>query len=230
MTRVAVLGDATKAMGSITEAECRRLLAAIDLAEQLTGADRVVRPLGGGQDRHGLRQREPRLGGSGAAPARRAHAARRRGQRRGRRHQRRGPAVLERRGDDADAHQGHPRHDPRQRDGAHGQAGDRLLRRRVRRGQLRHRRLRADHGAQRRGPVLGAQPPRGVRRPVRPLRPDVPGPRRALAAPGRRPTTPSIATSGPSRTRSRASTSRRSATSSPTPPTPTARSPSTSAP
>ena len=48
-------------------------------------ADRVVRPVGGRQDRHGLRQREPRLGGPGAAAARRAHPARRRGQRRGRR-------------------------------------------------------------------------------------------------------------------------------------------------
>ena len=34
MTRVAVLGDPTKAMGSIAEPECRRLLAAIDLAEE----------------------------------------------------------------------------------------------------------------------------------------------------------------------------------------------------
>ncbi|HEX4902039.1 MAG TPA: carboxyl transferase domain-containing protein [Acidimicrobiales bacterium] len=34
MTRVAVLGDPTRSMGSIAEAECRRLLAAIDLAEQ----------------------------------------------------------------------------------------------------------------------------------------------------------------------------------------------------
>jgi len=33
MERVAVLGDPTKAMGSIAEAECRRLLSAIDLAE-----------------------------------------------------------------------------------------------------------------------------------------------------------------------------------------------------
>ena len=32
MTRVVVLGDPTRAMGSITEAECRRVLAAIDLA------------------------------------------------------------------------------------------------------------------------------------------------------------------------------------------------------
>ena len=35
LTRVAVLGDATMAMGSISEGECRRLLAAIDLAEEL---------------------------------------------------------------------------------------------------------------------------------------------------------------------------------------------------
>ncbi len=35
VTRVAVLGDATKAMGSISEPECLRLLAAIDLAEEL---------------------------------------------------------------------------------------------------------------------------------------------------------------------------------------------------
>ena len=35
ITRVAVLGDPTRAMGSITEAECRRLLAAIDLAAEM---------------------------------------------------------------------------------------------------------------------------------------------------------------------------------------------------
>ena len=35
LERVAVLGDATRAMGSISEAECLRVLAAIDLAEQL---------------------------------------------------------------------------------------------------------------------------------------------------------------------------------------------------
>ena len=34
MERVAVLGDPTRSMGSIAEAECRRLLAAIDLAEE----------------------------------------------------------------------------------------------------------------------------------------------------------------------------------------------------
>jgi len=35
LTRVAVLGDSTRAMGSITEAECVRLLAAIDLAAEM---------------------------------------------------------------------------------------------------------------------------------------------------------------------------------------------------
>ena len=35
MTRVALLGDPTRAMGSITEAECLRILGAVDLAEQL---------------------------------------------------------------------------------------------------------------------------------------------------------------------------------------------------
>jgi acetyl/propionyl-CoA carboxylase alpha subunit/acetyl-CoA carboxylase carboxyltransferase component len=35
MTRVVVLGDPTRAMGSITEAECRRVLAAIDLAAEM---------------------------------------------------------------------------------------------------------------------------------------------------------------------------------------------------
>ena len=155
---------------------------------------------------------------------------RRRGQRRRGRHQRRRPAVLERRGDDADAHPGHPRDDARQRDGAHRQAGDRLLRRRVGRGQPRHRRLRPDHGPQRRGPVLGAEPGRRVRRAVRPLRPHLPRAGRAVATPGRhqRPGRPRRPLAP--RTSSRASTSRPSATSSPTPPTPTARSRSTSAP
>ena len=57
----------------------------------------------------------------------RVHPGRRRDQRRRDRHQRRRPAVLERRGDDAHAHARHPRHDPRERDGAHRQAGARLL-------------------------------------------------------------------------------------------------------
>ncbi len=185
MTRVVVLGDPTRAMGSITEAECRRVLGAIDLAEQLDVPDRVVRALGRGEDRHGLRQREPRLGGPGAAPARRAHPAGRRGQRRRGRHQRRRPAVLERRGDDAHAHPWHPRHDAGQRHGADRQAGHRLLGRGVGRGQPRHRRLRPGDGAERRGAVLGAEPGRGVRDAPRPLRADLPRSGRALAPTGR---------------------------------------------
>jgi acetyl-CoA carboxylase carboxyltransferase component len=35
ITRVAILGDATKAMGAITEAECRRIIGAVDLAEAM---------------------------------------------------------------------------------------------------------------------------------------------------------------------------------------------------
>ena len=88
----------------IAEPECRRLLAAIDLADRAGRADRVVRPVGRGQDRHEQRQREPRLGRPGAAPPRRVHAGRRRGERRRGRHQRRRPALLERRGHDAHAH------------------------------------------------------------------------------------------------------------------------------
>ena len=97
---------------------------------------------------------------------------------------------------------------PGQRDGAHRQAGDRLLRRRVGRGQPRHRRLRPDHGSERRGAVLGARPGRGVRPAVRPLRADLPGAGRALAAPGRRRRTRSTATCAPPPTTSRAPTSR----------------------
>ena len=94
---------------------------------------------------------------------RQVHPGRRRDQRRRRRHQRRRPAVLERRGDDADAHQGHPGDDPGQRDGADRQAVAGLLRRRLGRGQLRHRRLRPGDGPQRAGAVLGARPGRRLR-------------------------------------------------------------------
>ena len=50
---------------------------------------------------------------AGAQADRRVHPGRRRDQRRRRRHQRRRAALLERRGDDADAHQGHPGDDAR---------------------------------------------------------------------------------------------------------------------
>ena len=128
------------------------------------GAGGVVRALRGCAHLDGLRHREHGLGGQGAAPDRGVHPGRRRDQRRGGRHQRRRPALLERRGHDADAHQGHPGDDPGERDGAHRQAVAGLLRRRLGRGQLRHRRLRPGDGAQRAGAVLGARPRRRVRR------------------------------------------------------------------
>ena len=127
------------------------------------GAGGVVRALRGCPHLDGLRHGEHGLGRGRAQADHRVHPGRRRDQRRRRGHQRRGPAVLERRGDDAHAHQGHPGDDPGQRDGADRQAVARLLRRRVRRGQLRHRRLRPGDGPERSGAVLGARPGQRLR-------------------------------------------------------------------
>ena len=148
-------------------------------------AGRVVRALLRRAHRDGLGHREHGLGGGGAAPHRRLHAGGRRDQRRGDRHQRRRPAVLERRGHDADAHQGHPRDDARERDGADRQAGARLLRRRLGGGQLRHRRLRARHGPERAGAVPRARSRRRLRGAAQLLRARLRRARRALPAPRR---------------------------------------------
>ena len=43
MTRIAMFGDPTKALGTVAEAECARVVAALDLAEEAVGAGRVVR-------------------------------------------------------------------------------------------------------------------------------------------------------------------------------------------
>ena len=67
-------------------------------------AARVVRTVGRGEDRDGQRDRDDGLDRSGAAQDRAVHAGGRRAQRRRGRDQRRRAAVLERRGDDADAH------------------------------------------------------------------------------------------------------------------------------
>ena len=91
-------------MGSIAEAECRRLLAAIDLAAAMDvpiewfalSAGAKIAMDSGSENLDWVARVLRRLV---------EHTqARRRGQRRRRRHQRRRPAVLERRGDDADAH------------------------------------------------------------------------------------------------------------------------------
>ena len=190
----------------------------------------VVRALRRGQDRDGQRDREHGLDRRRPAADRAVHPGRRRDQRRRHRHQRRRPAVLERRGDDAHAHARDPRHDARERDGPDRQAGARLLGWRLGRGQLRHRWLRAHHGPERPGPVLGARPRRRLPRPAGPLRAQLRRARRALPAargdlrPVRARRAHSPSTVRPART------SRASATSSPTRPTPSARSPSTSAP
>ena len=65
---------------------------------------RVVRALGRGEDRDGQRHREHGLDRCGAAADRALHPGGRRDQRRRHRDQRRRAALLERRGDDADAH------------------------------------------------------------------------------------------------------------------------------
>jgi biotin carboxyl carrier protein len=149
----------------------------------------VVRRLLRCADLHGVRHREHGLDRADPAPDHRVHPGGRRDQHRRDRHQRRRPAVLERRGHDADAHPRDPDHDPGQLDGAHRQAGARLLRRGVGRRQLRHRRLRAGDGAQRPGAVLGAVAGRRLRAAAAPLRVHLREARRAVPAPDRRPPT-----------------------------------------
>ena len=163
MTRVILLGDPSKAMGAVAEPECRRIIAALDLAERHARAARVVRRLCRRQDLDGERHREHGLDRPRPAATDRVHPGRRRSERRGQRHQRRRATVLERRSHHAAAHARHPGHDPAGRHGAHRQAGARLLGQRLGRRQSGHRRLRAHHGPQRPGTVLGARPHRGVR-------------------------------------------------------------------
>ncbi|MCK7502622.1 MAG: hypothetical protein MZW92_81985 [Comamonadaceae bacterium] len=108
-----LLGDPTQgARASLAEPECRRITARARPAP----SDAACRS-SGSRSRRARRSRWT----SGtenmdwiarvAAPAHRVHAGRRRGQHRRDRHQRRRPALLERRGDDADAHPRHPGHD-----------------------------------------------------------------------------------------------------------------------
>ena len=194
------------------------------------GAAGVVRALVRCADLDGLGHREHGLGGRGAQADRGVHPGRRRDQRRRRRHQRGRAAVLERRGDDAHAHQGHPGHDPRQRHGADREAVARLLGRRLGRGQLRHRRLRPGDGPERPGAVLGPQPPGRARRADGALRAHVRPPRGGRSPPGR--------DDGPARPRHHAVPAQRSGQRLPdggrdlldAPATPSARRRSTSAP
>ena len=185
MTRVVILGDPTKSLGSLAEPECRRILAAIDLADSLgapvewfavsSGAKIAMDSGTENMDwvARVLRRLVEFTQAGGEVNVVVAG------------HQRRRPAVLERRGHHADAHQRHPGHDPRQRHGPHRQAGPRVLGGRRRRGQLRHRRLRPHHGPQRPSPVLGRRPGPGRPDPAGALRLRLRGARRAFRPPGR---------------------------------------------
>ena len=111
-----------------------------------------------------------------------------------------------------------------------GQAVAGLLRWRLGGGQLRHRWVRPGHGPERPGAVLGTEPRQRTADPSRPLRPHVCGAGRVRTPPSRdhRPDRPRRLALPPRRWT--AATSRRSATSSPPGPTRTARRRSTSAP
>ena len=150
-------------------------------AGRRAGPGRGARPAGGvvravlrRQDLDGQRHREHGRRREGAAPDHRVHPGRWRDQRRRGGHQRGRAAVLERRSDDAHAHQGHPGDDAGQRDGADRQALAGLLGRGVGGGQLRPRRLRPGDGPERAGAVLGAEPVGGRGAAVPALRPRLP--------------------------------------------------------
>ena len=231
ITRVAILGDATKAMGSITEAECRRILGAIDLAESMdvpiewfalsagakiamdSGSEnldwvaRVLRRLVEHTQRGGEVNVVVAGINVGAQPYWNAEAT----------------MLMHTRGilvmtpDSAMVLTGKQAIDYSGGVSAEDNLG--------------HRRLRPDHGTERRGAVLRAR--RSPRRAsccatTTASTYRAPGerwPRRVRHHRSGRPRRPRRR-----RTSSRAASSRRSATSSPTPPTATARSPSTSAP
>ena len=156
MTRVALLSDPTRGLGNLAEPECRRILAALDLAERMrvpvewfavssgaliamdSGTENmdwiadVLRALIEFTQRGGEVNIVVTGINVGGQPYWNAEATMLM--------HTKGILVMT-----AD-----------QRDGAHRQAGAGLLRRRVGRGQLRHRRLRPGDGAQRPGAVLGA--------------------------------------------------------------------------
>jgi acetyl-CoA carboxylase carboxyltransferase component len=70
LTRVLLLGDPTRAMGSLAEPECRRIIAALDLAEREGYAVEWVAVVQRRAHRHGLGHRKPRLDRPRARPHR----------------------------------------------------------------------------------------------------------------------------------------------------------------
>ena len=185
MTRVALFGDPTKALGSVAEPEC-----ALDHRRHRPGrgarlAGRVVRAVVRRQDLDGQRHREHGLGrparcaGSSSSPRPAARstswwpastsAPSRTGTPR-RRCCMHTKGILVMTPDSAMVLTG-----KQSLDYSGGVVG---------RGQLRHRRLRPGDGPERAGAVLGAEPGRRRRPAVRPLRAHLPRAGRALAAAG----------------------------------------------
>ena len=181
------------------------------------GAARVGARLVGRQDRDGQRDRESRRDGPRRAPDRDLHAGRRHREHHRPGRQRRRPELLRRARDDADAHEGRPHHDADRVDGVDGARGPRGLGRGVGRGRDRDRRLRADHGSERRGAVLRAQPGRRLPHPLRALPLQLRRSRRERPAAARDPRrAPSLDRDEPARCRATRTVSRRSASSSTT--------------
>ena len=204
MTRVAILGDPTRGLGALAEPECRRIIAALDLAERLerlpvewfalSSGARIAMDSGTeNMDWIGAVLRRiiefTQAGGEinvvvtginvGAQPYWNAEATMLM--------HTRGILVMT----------------PEQRDGAHRQAGAGLLRRRVGRGQLRHRRLRPGDGPERTGPVLGPDAAGRLRDPAARTTSTPTSCRASASRVARARTTRSTATSGPRRTRGR---------------------------
>ena len=77
MARIALLGDPSRALGSVAEPECRRIIAALDQAERAAAPGGLVRALGRREDRDGFRHREHGLDRRRAASDHRVHTGRR---------------------------------------------------------------------------------------------------------------------------------------------------------
>jgi len=128
MTRVILLGDPSKELGSIAEPECRRILAALNLAESMNvplewfslSAGAKISMQSGTENMDWIALVLRRLieftqAGGG-------------GKRHRRRNQRGSPTLLERRGHDADAYQRDPGDDAGKRDGSDREDRARLFR------------------------------------------------------------------------------------------------------
>ena len=183
--RVILIGDPSRGMGNLAGAECSRINAAFDLAEELgvplewfaVSAGALISMESGTENMDWIGKVLRRIieftqgGGEvnivvtginvGAQPYWNAEAT----------------MLMHT--------QGHPRHAARERDGADRQGRARLLGWRVGRRQRRHRRLRADHGPERAGAVLRPRPRRRLPSAASALRLRVSRAGGALRPPGR---------------------------------------------